>query len=586
MEHRTGSPGPRLLGLPLLLALPLAIIGCGGSGGSSTGNAPPPPTMNCDGTPVAADGAADPFAALQWHLRNSAPGGFDLNLGNAHSITRGGGLLMSVVDDGLDIGHEDLQHNVRPGRSINFYAGMPGFSASDTDPTPSTAPVQPPARPPGHGTAVGGIMAARDLNGLGVSGVAPRACLIGANLIGIGGHTPVMEATAIATNDSAQLAVSNNSWGAPDGIGLNFPSSMTFRDAVQAGITTGRGGLGTVFLWAAGNGARVFPGNNLDTDNSNYDGQANFSAVLAIGGVMDNGVRVAYSEKGANLWVVGFSQGTTYENDNRGITSIDVTGAGGYNARPAAAAATDVSLMGNDYLNGNYTQGFNGTSAATPTVAGVVALVLAANPRLTQRDLRLLLAETARRNDTGNADWATNRGVRLDGGMGYHVNHEYGFGLVDAQAAVTRAGTWTNVGPQVTAQDTGVVTVNQMFADNDPAGASNAIPVSGSAVQRIEYMEIYLTTASADVGDLDVRLEGSAGTHDQLAEPHNCFAPNTPAPVAVCGQTYEGWRFGSARHLGESANQTWTLRVSDRRAGQTAGGTLVSWRLVFQGRAQ
>jgi subtilisin-like proprotein convertase family protein len=153
---------------------------------------------------------------------------------------------------------------------------------------------------------------------------------------------------------------------------------------------------------------------------------------------------------------------------------------------------------------------------------------------------------------------------------------------------VARAATWTNVGPQVAAYDSGEQMAGGVaFNDNDMAGATNAITVTGSPIERIEYVSVYLTETGGDVGDLDVRLEGSGGTASLLAEPHNCFASNREMnPLPLCGGAYGGWRFGSARHLGESANQTWTVRVSDRRQGNTAGGTLVSWRLVIEGRAR
>jgi subtilisin family serine protease len=91
----------------------------------------------------------------------------------------------------------------------------------------------------------------------------------------------------------------------------------------------------------------------------------------------------------------------------------------------------------------NYTSSFSGTSSAAPLAAGVIALVLQANPNLTWRDLRLILAETARKNDATDSDWR--------GGGPYHHNHKYGFGAIDAQAAVQRALLWANVGPELSA---------------------------------------------------------------------------------------------------------------------------------------
>ena len=94
-----------------------------------------------------------------------------------------------------------------------------------------------------------------------------------------------------------------------------------------------------------------------------------------------------------------------------------------------------------------YINDFGGTSSATPKVAGVAALLRHANPDLTWRDLKLILAASARQNDPTNIGWEV--GARkygtTDDGDRYHFNHEYGFGAVDAAAAVALARDWHNL---------------------------------------------------------------------------------------------------------------------------------------------
>ena len=94
---------------------------------------------------------------------------------------------------------------------------------------------------------------------------------------------------------------------------------------------------------------------------------------------------------------------------------------------------------------------FGGTSAAAPIVSGVAALLRAANPDLTWRDLKLILAGSARRNnpddedyDPDDEDW--DKGALKYGADGEHYwfNHEYGFGVVDAGAASDLAAGWTS----------------------------------------------------------------------------------------------------------------------------------------------
>ena len=83
---------------------------------------------------------------------------------------------------------------------------------------------------------------------------------------------------------------------------------------------------------------------------------------------------------------------------------------------------------------------------ATAIVSGVAALVRDANPKLTWRDLKLILAASARKNDPTNVGWKD--GARKYGSTSatdrYHFNHEYGFGVVDAKDAVDMAKGWSN----------------------------------------------------------------------------------------------------------------------------------------------
>jgi kexin len=312
-------------------------------------------------------------------------------------------------------------------------------------------------------------------------------------------------------------------------------------------LSTGRNGLGTIYTWAAGNGGT---GN---VDNSNYDGQANYRGVLSICAVGDDGVKASYSERGANLWVCTPSEGR----GNHAITTTDRTGAPGYNA----------GITPGDYVNASYTNTFNGTSSAAPLAAGVVALVLEANALLTWRDLRIVLAQSARKNHAADTDWIVN-------GAGFNVNHNYGFGVIDADAAVTLAKTWVNVGAQVTLA-TATATPNVPIPDNNATFITDTITVAASGIGRIEFVEINFNTNHTYMGDLEITLTAPSGTVSRLNEVHGCAGNACP----LSGST---WRFGSARHLGEAANGNWTLAVRD--LGPLDTGTFQSWQLTFYGR--
>lgn len=493
--------------------------------------------------PVAAAVVDDPLYADQWHLNNTgqqgAAAGEHMNVESAWVTNKGTGVRIAVVDDGLDIGHEDLSANIAAtGLSYNYVTGSSDPSYDVNDPGSS------------HGTAVAGIAAARDWNGMGVRGAAPRANLVGYNMLQNSTASNIADAM---TRGSAAVHISSNSWGPPDDGDLQ-PSSSAWRTAINTGLTSGRNGLGTIYTFAAGNG-----GDNLvgPADNSNYDGQANYYGVIAVAAVNDQGKQASYSEPGANVWIS--APGGEYC-DTHAITTTDRSGAAGENSYN--------NIFGyQDYADLNYTKCMNGTSAATPAAAGVIALLLEANPNLGWRDVRLILAESARQNDAADAGWWTTGGI-------YNFNHKYGFGVVDAGAAVTLASGWTNVGPQLL-HSTTLASPNLPIPDNNGTGVSHTITVAGSGISSIEYIEITFSASNHPyAGDLAITLTSQAGAVSQLAETHLC-----PARPCV---TYNGWVFGSARHLGEAADGDWTLTVRD--GGPVDTGTFQSWKLKFYGR--
>ena len=486
--------------------------------------------------------ADDPLYVDQWHLKNTGqlgatgvPGlvGQDMNVEPAWTTRSGAGIRIAVVDDGLEIAHEDLTGNIAAGLSHNYLTG-------GTDPTGGE-----------HGTAVAGIAASSD-NTLGGIGAAPRANMVGYNFLQASTATNAADAM---TRGSPNVHINTNSWGPPDGTGFLFASGSLWRTAISSGLSNGRNGLGTIYTWAGGNGA--------PEDNSNYDGLANNRGIIAVAAVNDQGVKSSYSEPGANLWIS--TPGGGFPCDTHTITTTDRTGGiDGYN--------TTVTAGVTDYANTNYTKCFNGTSSAAPGAAGVIALVLEARPTLGWRDVRLILAQSARKNDPTDAGWTLSTTTPA-----YNFNHKYGFGVIDAAAAVTLASTWTNVGAEVTSP---TLTSSPFSAipDNNPTGVSNTINVGASGIANIEFIEITFSAADHTwFGDLDITLTSPAGTVSQLAEAHNCSGGCSGA-----SNSYNGWVFGSARHLGEAADGNWTLTVKDLEGFDI--GTFQSWRLKFYGR--
>lgn len=480
----------------------------------------------------------DPLFTNQWHLKNTGQSGVggpaakvgeDLNVGKAWRYATGTGIRIAVVDDGMDIAHEDLK--VVAGKSWDYRVNAYG------DPSSSSS---------SHGTSCAGLAAAMGNNSKGVTGVAFNASLVGYNLLAA--TTGSFGADAV-TKDLADNHIYTNSYGAPDGNGLIHQTDQAWREAITTGITTGRSGKGVVYTWAAGNGA-------TDNDRSDYDGQANFHGVLAIGSLNDQGTRSSYSEPGSNLLVMAYGGEFC---STQTTTTTDVTGPTGYND----------GNKPEDYANNpDYTRCMNGTSAATPEAAGAVALLLETNPSLTWRDVRGLLATTARKTDPSNADWLTN-------GAGFKVNHEYGYGVVDALAAVKAAPTWPLLPVQKTANQIAVLTSPLAIPDNADA-VTSTVSLSGSGIGKLEFVELALTSDHPNVGNLEIKLTSPAGTSSTVSVVRDC------KDVATCGSSFSsGFTFGIARLMGEAADGTWTLSVRDGKAGDS--GAISAWSIKAYG---
>jgi len=463
----------------------------------------------------------DPLFAEQWHLRNTGQSGgtpgIDANVTPAWDSVTGNGVVIGIVDDGLQYTHPDLDDHYLPAHSFDF-------NNNDTDPAPDPSFDW-------HGTSVAGVAAAAFNNNLGVSGSAPNAGLAGLRLIA-GPVTDLDEANALSFHGD-DIDIYSNSWGPFDNSILNGPGPMTLQ-ALADGVQQGRGGLGSIYTWAAGNGLGSL-------DNTNYDGYANSRYTIAVAAIDHHGVQAFYSEPGAPILVTAPSDGS-----GAGIVTTDILGSQG---------ANNTSGFSQDY-----TDSFGGTSSATPLVSGVIALMLEANPNLTWRDVQHVLVNSAFQNDAADSDWLTN-------GAGHLVNHKYGFGAIDAAAAVSLAQGWANVGPEVSA-DSGTITVSAPIPDNNPTGVSSTITMTEDIT--IESVEVVFDATHTFRGDLEVVLTSPSGTQSVLAELHGDD-----------GDNYTSWVFTSMRHWDESSLGDWTLEVRDLFSTDT--GTLNSWRLVLNG---
>lgn len=552
-------------------------------------------TVRCeapDRTPDA--GASDPLFTEQWHLRNTGQAAFSDRAGTAGADLRmaaaidagpnGAGVKLAVVDSGLEICHPDLAPNTAVGGSFNFgFPGRPG--ALPTDPFNFSILGD-------HGTSVAGIAAAAANNGYGGRGVAPEVTLVGFNpLEAAAGPEDDPEAAAPTAMlqslgasdrnpDSASVDIFNMSFG------YEAPSENAQEEWVRLfrmGSEQLRSGRGALYVKAAGNEFdacdQIHPFNReVGCFSSNSDPDQNLPWLTVVGGFNADDVKSSYSSAGANLWVVGPSGEDGAESPAM-ITTDQAGALSGFSQFVPFGLTSDHPLN----RDGDYVSAFGGTSSAAPAVAGAIAVLLGVNPELTWRDVRHILATSARRIDLDIAEvrvafngtpyvaqhsWQTNA-------AGYGFHNWYGFGAVDVDAAVAMASGYT-------ADRLGTFTESEWFdaspdaemslpiPDADGAGASATLEVTGLPdAATIEAVVLEIAVEHTNAFDLGVTLRSPAGTASVVNPPMNTLL-----------EGFEGmrnWHLLSNAFYGESPNGEWTLHVADIAAEDT--GSLVGWRL-------
>ena len=365
----------------------------------------------------------DPLFAQQWHLSRQPgtgiPGAGQIFADVAWDTTRGDpGVVVAVFDTGIETTHPDL--------AANMLAGFDA-AADDADPRPECSAqfdgrdvVQdcPSATPfkESHGTCVSGTIAAVADNGIGVSGVCPLCSILPVRLLGDEAATGLGIAETFIRGVDLGADVINNSWG--PGFSLFFPLSTAEGAAFAYAKETGRDGLGTVILFAAGN----------DTADVAGDAYASNPQVITVAASTNIDDWAEYSDFGAEVDVAAPSQGLPAQqdgipDDDFGILTTDLPGDDGYDP-------------------GDYNSGFNGTSAASPVAAGVAALVIATNPQLTSDQVRLVLTRSADKILADKIDWVALIGQDVATLFAYDdTGHSIGFGYgrVNAARAVALA---------------------------------------------------------------------------------------------------------------------------------------------------
>lgn len=530
---------------------------------------------------------SDPLIEHQWNLRNTGQRAFsrsngtageDLNMAGVLSsgTPTGRGVKVAVVDTGLEICHPDLADNVVAGESFNFK-----FWAAET-PWHNVVAEDPffPDSRGDHGTSVAGIIAAVGDNGLGTRGVAPDVELYGFNFLS---HQCCEEdalgASQFAPN-SAQIDVFNMSYGS---LGSQYDEPLD--SMLKYGTTDLRDGRGAIYVKAAGNGFgrcsefRHQVHVQVGCSGSNGDAVGDTPYIINVGALDADGLKASYSSAGSNIWIsapsgeYGFDYPATLTSDQYGRIR-------GYSSRYWPGISQDD--LANPY--GDYISNFNGTSAAAPQVAGVVALLLEEQPELTWRDVKHVLANTSRQpgeslhapNDvqvmingrlaTFQRDWVVNA-------AGYEFHNHFGFGAVDVDAALAllREDFQPNqLGEQVESDWISSSHESVEIPDHDGGGIVLEMNVELPTGANIEAVVLQVVGTHTNLGDLSIELTSPQGTPSIL---------NTVFNEVLIGTTELDWNLLTNAFYGESPRGNWRLRIVDAAEGDS--GVLDSWALRF-----
>ena len=556
-------------------------------------------SIDSDTATVSIDINTDPLYPYMWHLDNTGQTNFATNGGiagedlNVDSVINdgitGNGVKIAIIDEELEIDHEDLVDNV--------IDGSWDFVNSSNNPTELDSSG-------GHGTAVAGLMAAKGWNNIGTRGIAPNASIIGYNYLK--DQSTVAESQSLGVNPPGNVLadIYNMSYGIASS-GFYSPDSIissSLESAYINGTTNLRDGKGAIYTKSAGNG--------FDTGSSEYcgtdytctelivDKEKNVVYSIVVAALNAEGLKSSYSTTGPGIWVSGFGgedgTNTAYSgfNSARGnkpaMMTVDKSSCTRGYVQSGVALGSGSNY--NEFNSGdnaenpscNYASDFGGTSSAAPTVAGVVALMLEANPELTWRDVKHILANTSDKidplrrvtlgddengeNGIAQYEWETNS-------AGYEFHNWYGFGKVNAAAAVASAKEYTanSLGTFVSTGYVGSGEVNIDFGDGETITSSLAVTSPSGSNNNVEFVRVSLQFTHTYPFDVGVRLLSPDGTEINIMQAQTNVTDTGSALFDI----------GVSALYGESIDGTWTIGLSDFYQEDT--GTLVQWGIEVYG---
>lgn len=541
----------------------------------------------------------NPLKEHQWHLNNYGQKNFSSQAGVVNEDLRLGATIAGdvtgrqvrivVSDTGIYQAHPGLSPNIWAAGSRNYLLPYSAGWSGDSTPNINQSELA-------HGTQVAGLMAEKGWTNFGGRGVAPDASLSGFLYIQAQNslNTSGYKTAAYLDQFQGDFDIFNYSWG-EEQCGLS-ESSQGFFDKLLYGVTYLRQGKGAIYVKAAGNdyignlsscyGDSV--GDDYYLGNSNFVEEDSTPYMIMVGATNAKGKSSSYSSPGSNIWIsapggeFGGDANTVSTDNEPALLTTDFPGCG----------LGKKSLRGNSFDSGTnaasdcmHTSTMNGTSGAAPILAGAVALILEANPQLTWRDVKYILAKTADKVDpTSGVGLHPAAAYRLSGhnyqegwvtnAAGNSFHNWFGFGRVNVDKAVALARSYgVNLGIFKQTNSGGTWkyqsgAVNLAVPDASAAGVSHSLSVSDG--MSIEAVQVSVSISNC-IGEIGLELRSPSGTKSILMN-INSF---------ILEDSMSDHIFLSNAFFEESSLGSWTLKVIDGAAGCNA--SLVSWRLNVLG---
>ncbi|CAK9819682.1 Neuroendocrine convertase 1 [Anthophora quadrimaculata] len=464
----------------------------------------------------------------EWYLQdmrsNKALPKLDLNVLPLYRLgVTGRGVRIAVLDDGLEYTHDDLRNNYDP--SISY-----DVNENDDDPLPRYDITG----KNGHGTRCAGEIAMEANNRKCGVGVAFEASIGGIKLLD-GLVNDRVEGEALGYKPEL-VDIYTASWGpADDGKSLEAPGRLA-TEALERGITMGRNGRGSIYVWASGNGGS-------ESDDCGCDGYVGSIYTIAVGSASQTGSFPWYGESCPSTLATTYSSGSILD---QMITTTD--------------------------LRNTCTSQHTGTSASAPLAAGILALALQVNKNLTWRDVQHLIVWTSEYSPLReNPDWFRNS-------AGFWFNSRFGFGLMNAYGLVSASYNWTTV-PDKTICKVDVTRIidKRLAYGNTRTFRFETVDrclLAGDEITFLEHVEIEVSLEYSFRGALQMHLTAPSGTRVQILKPRK---------LDKSSSGFEKWKFMSVASWGEDPRGIWVLDIVDEIGPEENTGRIEAFTLILHG---